>query len=135
MQKLGANRTVETVLKKQVEIEQEEKNFLNFDSFISSLDFKIFEACFNLLAIKKPNKPKNSKAICWESHWHFKGFNLLDTELRTLLRNEPVPLNTICEQLKRVKIDSKRCEPNQSPSHDVKERKQNKNSRRRIHAQ
>ena len=49
LQKLGANRTVETVLKKQVEIEQEEKNFLNFDSFISCLDFKIFEVCFNLL--------------------------------------------------------------------------------------
>ena len=44
--KLRANRTVETILKKQVEIEQEEKNFLNFESFISSssLDFKIFEA-------------------------------------------------------------------------------------------
>ena len=121
MLKLGAIKTAETILKKQVEIEQDEKNFLNFDSFISCLDFKIFEACFNLL-------------VSIEGHWHFKGFNCLDTELRTLLRNEPVPLNTICEQLRSAKMDSKRCEPNQRPTRDVKERKHVKGSRRRIHA-
>merc|ERR1712025_1228496 len=123
LRKLETNRVVETILKERLrlEIEQEEKNFLKFDSFISSLDFKIFEACFSLLVIKKPIKPKNSNATSLESHWHFKGFNCLDTELR----NEPVPFHTICEQS---------CEPNQSPTRDVKERKHCKSSRRRIHA-
>ena len=93
-----ANRFIETrVIKKDLEIEDEEKNFMNFDSFISSLDFKIFEACFNLLATRTPEQLKNFKATSFQSH--FKGFNLFDTELRTLLRNEPVPLDTICEQL------------------------------------
>ena len=51
-----ANRFIETrVIKKDLEIEDEEKNFMNFDSFISSLDFKIFEACFNLITIKIQN--------------------------------------------------------------------------------
>ena len=44
------------------------------------------------------------------------------------LRNEPIPLDTICEQIRSAKIDSKSFEPNQRPTRYVKERKHVKGS-------
>ena len=125
-------RRVETNIKERLDIVEQDKNFLTIYSFMSTFQFKIFESCFKLLAIKKPNQPNKSKATCFESH--FKGLNRLDKELRVLLRNQPVPLDIISEQLSRANIDCRTCKPNQSAACDIKERKQNRRSRRRIHA-